>query len=477
MKTWKYLAWSASRALVGGSATLWACVVALDGSAAQAQCSGEWVQVAEVGPGPRIYATAAYDSVRHRVLLFGGRSSQNALPTGTWSWSQGAWSLLTASGPGGRDQAAMVYDSTRDRMVLFGGWNGASFTNETWEFDGAKWSLRSTSGPTARNATMAFDSSRGVTVLFGGYGDATGYTSETWEWNGATWVHRALAGPSPRERPALAFDSNRHVVVLFGGSDANAHSLADTWEYDGLAWSLRSNVGPSARDTVAIAYDTHAARTVLFGGFTWPGSPYFGDTWSWDGSAWLQIAGTQGPSLRGLAPGTFDQSRGRFFVFGGQTSDLVIRGDSWEFAFTPVIVSQPSPATPCPLGTAQFQVAAGGPGQLSYQWRYAAEVLEDESGHIAGATTNLLTITGATEADTGDYDCIVSSSCGNTISDPATLTICPIDFNCDSFVSGIDFDEYVQAFEAGDPRADFDSDGFITGIDFDLFVQAFEEGC
>lgn len=54
---------------------------------------------------------------------------------------------------------------------------------------------------------------------------------------------------------------------------------------------------------------------------------------------------------------------------------------------------------------------------------------------------------------------------------------CVADFNCDGFANGVDFDLYVQAFEAGDPRADFDGDEFITGIDFDLYVQAFEEGC
>lgn len=54
---------------------------------------------------------------------------------------------------------------------------------------------------------------------------------------------------------------------------------------------------------------------------------------------------------------------------------------------------------------------------------------------------------------------------------------CPIDLDNDSFVTGIDFDLYVAAFEAGDQSADFDRDGFITGLDFDLYVQAFEAGC
>lgn len=54
---------------------------------------------------------------------------------------------------------------------------------------------------------------------------------------------------------------------------------------------------------------------------------------------------------------------------------------------------------------------------------------------------------------------------------------CRPDYDGDGFLTGIDFDLYVQAFEAGDLSADYDADGFVTGIDFDLCVQDFEAGC
>lgn len=54
---------------------------------------------------------------------------------------------------------------------------------------------------------------------------------------------------------------------------------------------------------------------------------------------------------------------------------------------------------------------------------------------------------------------------------------CPADFDQDGFVSGLDFDLYVQAFEAGEADADFDEDGFVTGLDFDSYVRAFDAGC
>lgn len=56
-------------------------------------------------------------------------------------------------------------------------------------------------------------------------------------------------------------------------------------------------------------------------------------------------------------------------------------------------------------------------------------------------------------------------------------TVCQPDFDHDGFITGVDYDLFVQAFESGDFAADYDQDGFITGVDFDLFVQAFEAGC
>lgn len=49
-----------------------------------------------------------------------------------------------------------------------------------------------------------------------------------------------------------------------------------------------------------------------------------------------------------------------------------------------------------------------------------------------------------------------------------------LDFNLDGFVNGIDFDQYVPHFEAGDRFADYDGNGFVNGDDFDAFTAAFQ---
>lgn len=56
-------------------------------------------------------------------------------------------------------------------------------------------------------------------------------------------------------------------------------------------------------------------------------------------------------------------------------------------------------------------------------------------------------------------------------------THCVVDVDGDGFVTGGDFDQYVEAFESGSDTSDIDGDGFVTGADFDSFVQLFETGC
>jgi len=54
---------------------------------------------------------------------------------------------------------------------------------------------------------------------------------------------------------------------------------------------------------------------------------------------------------------------------------------------------------------------------------------------------------------------------------------CAADFNGDGFLDFTDFDDFVFAFEGGDPSADFNQDGFLDFTDFDEFVAQFEAGC
>jgi hypothetical protein len=73
--------------------------------------------------------------------------------------------------------------------------------------------------------------------------------------------------------------------------------------------------------------------------------------------------------------------------------------------------------------------------------------------------------------------CVVSNSCGEVISDVATLTICAANFNCDANLNSADFFDFLVEFFGLTPVADFNQDGAINSQDFFDFLAAFFAGC
>ena len=80
-------------------------------------------QVATTGPTAKASPALAYDSARHRVVLFGGDDCSGLLQGGdTWEWDGTTWLQVATTGPGPRGGAtAMAYDRARGQVVLFGG--------------------------------------------------------------------------------------------------------------------------------------------------------------------------------------------------------------------------------------------------------------------------------------------------------------------------------------------------------------------
>ena len=95
-----------------------------------------WTLRASSGPSARYGHAMAYDSARGRVVLFGGFNwAASYAPLGdTWEWDGASWTLRTSSGPGSRYAHAMAYDSLRGRLVLFGGSGAEQDLGDTWEY-------------------------------------------------------------------------------------------------------------------------------------------------------------------------------------------------------------------------------------------------------------------------------------------------------------------------------------------------------
>ena len=85
----------------------------------------------------------------------------------------------------------------------------------------------------------------------------------------------------------------------------------------------------------------------------------------------------------------------------------------------PSVTSAPTTQTSAPGATATLTVVASGTAPLNYQWRKAGVALTGNSS----ATTATLSIAGATSADSGSYDVVITNALGSTTSAAITLNI------------------------------------------------------
>lgn len=311
-------------------------LVAMMGVHVSAMAQAIWTPMVGPGPAARCFHAMTYDTLRSRVVMFGGQNASGTVFSDTWERSGFVWSQVASAGPSQRLGHGMVYDNVRGRTVLFGGQqNGGGAMSDTWEWDGGAWTLVATTGPGARAFhSMVFDSLRGKTVLFGG-GIVPSTSGDTWEWNGATWSQVVTTGPAPRLWHAMSYDSVRGKTVLFGGTTGFVGGeFGDTWEWNGSTWSLRATSGPApARLLHALAYDQLRQRTVLFGGESGSGPTYTAhtDTWEWNGSSWIQVTAV-GPGERRAHAMAFDSQRWRTVLFGGLViGGSAVIGDTWEW--------------------------------------------------------------------------------------------------------------------------------------------------
>lgn len=294
-----------------------------------------WAQVdwrVRTDLAPRHQHAMAYDSLRGRVLLFGGGGVGNTR-NDLWAWDGVSWSLLSSgSGPGHRMRHAMAYDAGRDRLVVFGGepLGGPSGLGDTWEWDGTSWTemTPATSPPGRVDAGMVYDARVGAVIMFGGSVLGSGLVNDMWKWDGSSWIEipASLAPPS-RSGHVMVFDSVRQRIVVFGGT-GDSGVLADTWEWDGLAWTSPQPVlAPFVDARSGGAFDPASGRVVVVGkAFQRPET----ETWTYDGATWTLVSTAQPTPWRSLLPLAHDPARGRTVLFGGLNIGKLL-GDTWEF--------------------------------------------------------------------------------------------------------------------------------------------------
>ena len=364
--------------------------------------------------------------------------------TGQCQWR---WERINAPGPSSRWHHGLVYDLARSRVVLYGGVtvleNGSlSVLGDQWAWDGSAWSQilpSHTPGPRYRSL-IAYDRTRDRIVLHGGaYGTVSGeYDYETWEFDGSDWALKTgISPPTVALDTSMVYDAVRKMSVTCFGYP-NWSSL--TWGWNGQQWQQLGTTGPDWRYYIGMVWHSARNEAIAYGGLISGSTPtdelrfFDGDTWS--------LLESVGPGPRSNLALAYDSKHNLVVLMGGlqtNTSSSPPRGDTWVWdgqTWTEVVPEE------------------RGPGVRSRH-----RLVYDETRQ------EILLFGGR-----GD---------GNvSLEDFWRLTRAPrSDFDGDGFITGLDYDLYVQAFEAGDAPADFDGDGFVTGLDFDLYVTAFEAGC
>lgn len=307
---------------------------------------GTWIPITDPTAGE--YHTAIYDPVRDRMVIFGGFDG-TAYLNNTWALSLSGiptWSELLPTGslPAPRYAASAVYDPVRDRMVIFGGvsWTG-SYLNDVWALPLSgtlAWSQLSPTGtpPLARYLTAAiYDSLRDRLLLCGGY-SAAGYVNDVWALplSALAWSQVSPTGtpPDPTHVGKAAYDPVRDRMLFFGG--VRGFYSSDTWALSlsgSPAWSLLPVTGtlPAPRYDATVTYDPVRDQMLIFGGVH---GPDLNDAWALSLSgtpAWSQLSPTgTPPSARDLDTAIYDPVRDRLLIYGGTDGSYL--NDTWALS-------------------------------------------------------------------------------------------------------------------------------------------------
>ncbi|HXI12210.1 MAG TPA: kelch repeat-containing protein [Thermoanaerobaculia bacterium] len=288
-------------------------------------------------PTARTGASFAYNKELKKAILFGGRTQPDASRvrytlSDTWEWNGIRWIRhYPAKSPAARFGAPMVYDSVRSRLVLFGGADADKRFDDAWTYNGTAWTeIVTTVRPSARrDAAAAFDFRRDRIVLFGGF-DGTASLFDTWEFNGSSWFLANGAGPK-LTNPSLAYDEVREQTVMLGVNEKNETEmyrwLSSSWE------KLTPAHLPPCVNQGSMVYQNHNDK-ILFVGASCPDGSIEDDTQEWDGTDWTNVeAKPAAPFILGYSI-AYDVERGNTVLFGGndqrdKNATLLYRDGVW----------------------------------------------------------------------------------------------------------------------------------------------------
>jgi len=296
----------------------------------------------------RALSTPASPRATHAVTTLADGTPLLVAGGSTWTRRESLFQVVgTAPFDGDRIHYALAFDEVNRRVVAMGGDTNDVLSNETWTWDGTSWSLVVGPGPLARSHHAMATNPGGGVVLFGGVGESDNL-GDTWILDGASpsW-RRATTTPAPSARggAAMTFDPVARRAILFGGRalyGANSRpTQQDTWSWDGSTWVELTPAGrASHRYGHTMAFERNAGVVVLYGGLS-PFDKALNDAWIFDGATWLSITTrTNPPAGANASLGYDDRAKELVLVGAGATGTPAV--SPWSLARTGSACARPA---------------------------------------------------------------------------------------------------------------------------------------
>lgn len=493
------------------------------GPARAADCSDQWLP-ALPGPGSTVFEMRAADIGEGLSLYFGGSfASAGGVPArrvarwdgehwhplgeGTWDlfidevyviepyngeivigglfshvnghngvnasniarWNGTSWAALGSGVSGG------VWDLAVHEGDLYasGHFTSASgvIVNRVARWDGNQWHAL---GSGMNGPVFTLGVYNGQLVAGGNFTTAGGQpANRIARWDGQQW-HALGDGLNDWVRALLVHDGKLIVGGRFNEAGNETANYVAVWDGETETWSTLGGgitggfIPPGVE---SLAY--HNGNIIAGGNFTMAEGQPASRIARWDGNAWHPLGDGANSTVWAMAVfGDVVHAGGYLTSVNGQSVPHWAR---WDISGNPVIEQQPEDVNGSVGEPVAFSVSASGE-DLVYQWRRDGSALED-GGNISGANAATLNISGATNADAGLYDVLVSNTCGTAISDGATLTVIGVigDLNGDSVVDVSDLlillGQWGPCPRSSDCPADLNGDGAVDVSDLLILLS------
>jgi hypothetical protein len=128
----------------------------------------------------------------------------------------------------------------------------------------------------------------------------------------------------------MAYDPGLDKVVLFGGYVPRGGSRG-VWTWDGSGWEqLHGTNPPPRRSAHVMEYDPVHEEIVLFGGWNHSGEE-LGDTWVFRDGQWTERLPSESPPARFRAAMAYDPQLQQVVLFGGLDQNRAVLDDTWAW--------------------------------------------------------------------------------------------------------------------------------------------------